>query len=115
MKVSKKVNAVIAIFEENDFQVHTVKEGKVLCAEIETWTTGGVNMVHYLRPFTIEEFERRVEGFDIDEVIDEYRKGEAYRNAFRITESVKDFEEYHTRLKGVLEQLNAAEKPGRGK
>ena len=59
MKVSKKVNAVIAIFEENDFQV--------------------------------------------------------YRDAFRITESVKDFEEYHTRLKDVLEQLNAAEKPGRKK
>ena len=48
-------------------------------------------------------------------MIDDYRKGEAYRNAFRITESVKDFEEYHSRLKGVLEQLRAAEKPGRKK
>jgi hypothetical protein len=115
MKVSKKVNAVIAIFEENDFQVHTVKEGKVLCAEIETWTTGGVNMIHYLRPFTVEEFERMVNGFDVDEEIDGHRQDSRYRDAFRITESVKDFEEYHTRLKDVLEQLNAAEKPGRKK
>lgn len=115
MKVSKKIDAVIAIFEENDFVVQPVKEGRVLCAEIETWTTRGVNMVHYLRPFTVEEFKRMVNGFDIDEEIDGHRQDSRYRDAFRITESVKDFEEYHTRLKDVLTQLKAAEKPGRTK
>jgi len=115
MKVSKKIDAVIAIFEENDFMVHPVKEDRVLCAEIETWTTRGVNMVHYLRPFTVEEFKRMVNGFDIDEEIDGHRQDSRYRDAFRITESVKDFEEYHTRLKDVLTQLKAAEKPGRTK
>lgn len=115
MKVSKKIDAVIAIFEENDFMVHPVKEDRVLCAEIETWTTRGVNMIHYLSPFTVEEFERMVDGFDIDEEIDGHRQDSRYRDAFRITESVKDFEEYHSRLKGVLEQLRATEKPGRKK
>lgn len=115
MKVSKKVDAVIAIFEENDFMVQPVKEGRVLCAEIETWTTGGVNMIHYLRPFTVEEFERIVNDFDVDDEIDGHRQDSRYRDAFRITESVKDFEEYHSRLKGVLEQLKGAENPGRKK
>lgn len=115
MKVSTKIDAIIDIFEENDFMVHLLKEGGVLCADIETWTTEGVNMIHSLVPFTVEEFERTVDDFDVDTEIDRHRQDKRYRDDFSITRSLKDFEEYHTKLKDVLTQLNAAEKPGRKK
>jgi hypothetical protein len=62
-------------------------------------------MIHFLNPFTVEEFERQVNGFDVDEEIDSHRQDQRYKDAFRISQSVKDFEEYHTRLKEVLEEL----------
>lgn len=115
MKVSKKVDGMVKIFEDNEFLVDLSREDNVLCAEIQTWTAMGVNMLHSLVPFTVKEFAWVVEKFDVDREIDLHRQDERYRDAFRITESVKDFEEYHSRLKGVLEQLKAAEKQGRKK
>lgn len=115
MKTSKKVDAVIDIFEENDFQVHLIKEGKVLCAEVETWTAKGVNMIYFLRPFTVKSFEKCVKKFDIDTEIDLHRQGKLYREHFRIADSLKDFEDHHAVLKAVLAKLKDAEKPGRTK
>jgi hypothetical protein len=95
------------LFEQNDFKVHLMEQDNVQCAEIETWTNGGVNMIHFLNPFTIEEFEGRVNDFDVDEEIDLHREGNDYKNAFTIRESVEDFEDYHNRLKDVLSKLQA--------
>lgn len=92
-------------FEDNDFNVHLVEQDKVQCAEVETWTNGGVNMILWLNPFTVEEFKSSVKDFDIDEQIDLHRQGQDYKNAFSIRESVEDFEDYHNRLKGVAEKL----------
>lgn len=95
-------------FKEKDFNVHLVEQDNVQCAEIETWTNGGVNMILWLNPFTIEEFEERVNDFDVDEEIDLHRQGQDYKNAFSIRESVKDFEDYHSRLKDVLSELKGS-------
>lgn len=115
MKVSTKIDAIIDIFEENDFMVHLLKEGGVLCADIETWTTEGVNMIHSLVPFTVEEFERTVDDFDVDTEIDRHRQDKRYRDDFSITGSLKDFEEYHTRLKELLKWFKSCEKTGEDK
>jgi len=92
-------------FEEKGFLVHLVEQDGVQCAEIETWTDGGVDMIFYLDPFTIEEFERMVNDFDVDEEIDLHRQEQSYKDAFSIKESIKDFEDYHFRLKHVLSEL----------
>jgi hypothetical protein len=95
-------------FKEKDFNVHLVEQDNVQCAEVETWTNGGVNMIMWLNPFTIEEFEQRVNDFDVDEEIDLHRQGQDYKNAFSIRESVKDFEDYHNRLKDILSELQVS-------
>lgn len=99
------INELTDFFEENDFGVHVVEQDGNQCAEIETWTNGGVNMILWLDPFTIEEFEQRVNDFDIDEEIVLHRQGQDYKNVFSIRDSLKDFEDYHLRLQEVLDKL----------
>lgn len=92
-------------FESKDFSVHLDEQDGVQCAEVETWTEGGVNMIPFLNPFTIEEFESHVNDFNVDGEIDLHREGERYRNNFTIKQSLKDFEKYHKRIKSVLKEL----------
>jgi hypothetical protein len=92
-------------FEEKDFNVHLTEQDNVQCAAVETWTNGGVNMIIWLNPFTVEEFTQRVNDFEIDEEIELHRQMQDYKNAFTIRESLKDFENYHNRLKDVLSDL----------
>lgn len=89
-------------FEEEDFNVTVLENGEV---EIETWTEGGVNMIHYLSSCTIEEFGNIVNDFDIDEEIDLHRQDPTYVAAFSIKQSVEDFTKYHNRLKTMLGKL----------
>jgi len=95
-------------FEEKDFNVHLTEQDNVQCAEVEIWTNGGVNMIMWLNPFTLEEFTQRVNDFDVDEEIELHRQGQDYKNAFTIRESLKDFEDYHNRLKDVLSDLQGS-------
>ena len=92
-------------FEENEFIVNLSQENNVQCGEIEKWTNGGVDMLIFLRPFTIEEFKNRVNNFDIDEEITLHREGKDYCNAFTIRESLEDFEEFEKDLKEIAEKL----------
>ena len=92
-------------FEDNDFNVYLTKQDGNQCAEIEMWTDGGVDMIIWLNPFTVEEFKSYVDDFDIDEQIDLHRQGKDYKNAFTIKESLKDFTDYHNHLKRVLKKL----------
>ena len=93
------------IFENNDFNVHLIEQDNVQCAEIETWTDGGVNMIIWLNPFTAEEFEKSVNNFDVDEEIELHRQGQDYKNAFSIRESLNDFEKFHKRLKSMVKEI----------
>ena len=94
--------------EEKDFNVHLTKQDNVQSAEVETWTNGGVNMIIWLNPFTVEEFTQKVNDFDVDEEIELHRQGQDYKNAFTIRESLEDFEDYHNRLKDVLSELQGS-------
>ena len=80
--------------------------------EIETWTEGGVDMIHtiyffdnyqdiYNKTEVKKELDRLYENFDIDEEIDLYRQDKKYKNDFTIRESLEDFEKYHNRLKDL--------------
>lgn len=92
-------------FEDNGFNVSLSKEGKVQCAEIEKWTDGGVDMIFYLRPFSVKAFKECVDGFDMDEEIDLHRQDQRYKNAFTIAESVKDFTKFEKGLKKLMGKL----------
>ena len=93
-------------FEKEDFQVYLFEQDGKQCAEVETWTNGGVDMIITLMPFNKEKFIEFVDSFDIDEEIDMHRQGKDYRNAFTITASVKDFTDYHKRLKQTAKKLS---------
>jgi len=92
-------------FEKNDFNVHLTKQDNIQCAEVEKWTDGGVDMIIWLNPFTIEEFKGFVEDFDIDDQIELHRQAEDYCAAFTIKESVEDFEAFEKHLEEIAEKL----------
>jgi hypothetical protein len=101
-----KIKTLQEFFEKEDFQVHLFKQDKKQCAEVETWTNGGVNMIIVLQPFIKEQFVEYVEQFNIDDEIDMCRQDQRYKAVFTITESVKDFTDFHNRLKEVEKKLN---------
>lgn len=92
-------------FEKENFQVHLSKEDRVQCAEVEKWTDGGVDMVIWLKPFNVEQFKKWVNNFDLDDEIDTHRQSQRYKDAFTITESLKDFTDFHNHLKEVAAKL----------
>ena len=93
-------------FENEEFIVMPFKQDGKRCAEIEKWTNGGVDMNILLMPFTVKEFKDYVENiYDVDDEIDLHRQGKNYRKTFRISESVKDFTDFHDHLKEVAAKL----------
>lgn len=102
---NSNTNSLIDLFEENDFNVHLFEQNNMQCAEIETWTDGGVNMIITLIPFTKEKFIEYVDNFDIDAEIDLYRQDKSYKNRFTIRESLRDFDNYVKRLKEIVEEI----------
>lgn len=104
---------IIKAIEEFNFNVELLSEnGMINGMEIETWTEGGVDMIHtiyffdnyqdiYNKTEVKKELDRLYENFDIDEEIDLYRQDKKYKNDFTIRESLEDFEKYHNRLKDL--------------
>ena len=92
-------------FETEGFNVHLFEQDEQQCAEVEKWTNGGVDMIFCLQPFSASEFIERVKDFDIDEEIDLHRQDKRYCNDFTISESVKDFTDFHNDLKKTVENL----------
>lgn len=101
-----KTEKLQEFFEEQGFQVHLSEQDNQQCADVEMWTDGGVDMVIWLNPFTIEEFKSYVKDFDVDDQIDLHRQGDDYKKAFTIRESLKDFTKYHNHLKKVVKLLD---------
>ena len=97
-------------FEDNGFNVFLSKQNNVQCAEIEKWTNGGVDMIIWLNPFNVNEFKSYVNDFDVDEQIDTHRQDSRYKDAFTITESLKDFTDFHNDLKDVVTKLETLKK-----
>ena len=106
MKAKKMTTkALTKFFKDNAFNVFKTKQDGKLCAELEKWTSGGVDMIIWLNPFTKEEFISYVNDFDIDEEITLNRQNKQYCNDFTIRQSVDDFEEFQTLLKSIAEKL----------
>lgn len=93
-------------FEENGFNIHLTEQDNVQCAEVEKWTDGGVDMIIWLNPFTPDEFKSYVDDFDVDETIDLHREDPRYRNDFTISQSLRDFTDFHNHLKEVAQKLS---------
>ena len=108
MKTKKdlSLNDLQKFFEKEGFNVHQFEQDNKKCAEIETWTNGGVDMIITLIPFSIEKFIEYVDNFNVDDQIDFYRQDEHYRNNFTISESLEDFNDFHEGLKKIVKKLS---------
>lgn len=88
---------------ENNFRIYKYNDGW----DLENWTDGGVDMIINIDANNniVEELESYIENFDIDEEIDLHRQDERYKKRFRISESVKDFENWVEFIENVIEKL----------
>lgn len=102
-RLTDEQKVLINYLEENNRAVYLFEQDGKICAEVENWTDGGVDMIIVLMPFTIDELKKWHESFDIDEEIGTLRQDERYRNAFTIRESVNDFDGWHNDLKQLIE------------
>lgn len=100
IKLTNEQRALANVLDR-EFEIEFDIEDGVITAEMSGYTNGGVNEIVYLNPFTLDEFEKYVNNFDIDDEIDIYRQDASYRDAFRISDSVRDFEEWV----GTIEDL----------
>lgn len=86
------------LFEECGYSVNLYEQDGETYAELEDYTSGGVDMIINLTPFCLEQFKGYVENFDVDEEIDLHRQDKRYCKAFTISRSVHDFEEWEKRI-----------------
>ena len=115
VKFPDEVQKILDIIEAQGFAVMLYEEDGVVCgAEIEDWTAGGVDMIHFidLRGKDInnpddwrDEISAIVANFDVDEEIDRHREDERYRKAFTISASVHDFEAWEERLRELANDV----------
>ena len=96
---------------ENNFNVYETSYDNEKCLGLEAWTYGGVDMFIEIniKNNVIEELENYLDNFDIDEEIDLYRQDKTYRETFKITESVRDFEDWIKFIEDIIKQLKEAE------
>ena len=107
MKITKKQ---MEILEEN-FNVDETEYSNGKYLSLEQWTNGGVDMFIELdmEEDLIKGLENYIENFDIDDEIDLYRESKDYREHFRITESVRDFEDWVEFINDIIKQLRECE------
>lgn len=116
-----EISKIISIAEYYNFIFHEYKENGFLCGyEMETWTDGGVNMIHFidfrkgnypdgLTPQNVlEELKKISAYFDPDEEVELHRQGDSYRKAFSIREAIDDFDAYNERLAEFVRAVQAA-------
>lgn len=103
------IENIIKTFDKFGFQTSLlIYDGVKQGFEIEKWTNGGVDMIHTIQfedfkdSYNIDKIEDELEklskDFSIDDEIDLHREGNDYKQAFTITESLKDFTEYQQDL-----------------
>ena len=77
--------------------------------ELESWTDGGINMFISIDKNSdnnlLEQLERFVENFDIDEEIDIHREDANYKRNFTIRESINDFENWVDYIEECISKL----------
>ena len=116
-----EINQIISMAEHYSFTFHEYEENDILCGyEMETWTDGGVNMIHFIdcressypdgltAQNVLEELKEISAHFDVAEELELHRQGDSYRNAFSIREGLEDFEAYAERLTEFVRAVQAA-------
>jgi len=105
IKLNREQSKLEKFFNDNDFAVHLFTQRDEVCAEVEKWTDGGVDMIITLMPFNADSFKECVENFDVDEEVELHRQDPSYKSAFTLRKSLDDFTEFHDHLKEVAEKL----------
>lgn len=117
IKEKNILDNIIKVFESFGFQVSLLSEnGMNNGIEFETWTNGGVDMIHTIYFFNDyqdiydkekikKELEEIIDNFSIDEEIEIYRQDKRYKEAFSIRESLEDFENYKEKLNDLSENF----------
>jgi len=105
MSKDTEIKKLTEFFENEGFNVHLFEQDGEQCAEVEKWTNGGVDMIFSLQPFTKKSFIDRVDDFDVDEEIEVHRQGQDYKNAFTISESLNDFNDFKELLGDTASKL----------
>lgn len=105
---------IFEILENKGISVDKYTEDNKLCGyELNTYTNGGVNMIIFLdfrgeeknvenKDRFIEKFLDYINDFDVDYEIDLHRQAQDYRNAFTISQSVKDFKSWKKEMKRIF-------------
>ena len=97
---SKERELLVKLFNVNE---------SAYALELESWTDGGVNMLIGIDKTSdnnlLEQLERFVENFDIDEEIDIHREDENYKRHFTIRKSINDFENWVDYIEECISKL----------
>jgi hypothetical protein len=104
-KADMTIEQLVDFFEEEGFIVHQFDQDNQKNADIEKWTDGGVDMIITLMPFSKESFIEYVDSFDVDDEIELHRQAKDYKANFTISQSLKDFSDFHKGLKKVAKKL----------
>lgn len=121
-KIIKAIQDVITAITNSGFSVSVYTEhGKECGLELEDWTPGGVDMIHFLdfRPhggenkniFNIydiyDEIKSVCDDFEVDDEIDAHREDKKYKDAFSYKQSVADFEAWESRLEKLRDDVKS--------
>lgn len=99
------------------YNVSSIYEnGMINGMEIETWTNGGVDMIHtfyfyddyqeiYDKDNVKEKLNELLNNFSIDDEIDKHRQDVNYKRTFTISQSLKDFTEYKKQLENLVDNF----------
>ena len=102
---------------EKTVSIDAYKEKNKLCGyELNTYTNGGVNQIVFVDfrgtgkdPKNKDDFKElfleRVESINIDEEIDLNREMKNYKQAFTLTQSLKDFKDWKKDLLKLAKSL----------
>ena len=103
--------------ETAGISIYKYKENKKLCGyELNTYTNGGVNQIVFVdfrntdkKPTSENDFKElfleRVNSIDIDEEVDLHREMKDYKQAFTLTQSLKDFKDWKKDLLKLAKSL----------
>lgn len=104
---------IVKTLETFDYKVNYIYEnGMISGMEIETWTDGGVDMIHtfyfcdeyqgiYDKNNIKNQLKEIADNFSVDDEIDMYRQNIDYKRNFTISESLKDFNDYRKKLNNL--------------
>ena len=103
--------------EAAGISIYKYKEKNKLCGyELNTYTNGGVNQIVFVdfrdtdkNPRNDKDFKElfleRVNSIDIDEEIEMNRQDASYKQAFTLTQSLKDFKDWKKDLLKLAKSL----------